>query len=69
MVGSGDGIIQRSIEQLFLRINATTSSDYIVTCSYFEIYNEQLVDLLDQSSKKLTVREDMKRGVFVENLS
>lgn len=69
MVGTGDGLIQRSIEQLFLRINAAAAVDYIVTCSYFEIYNEQLVDLLDQSSKKLTVREDMKKGVFVENLA
>ena len=56
MIGSGDGIIQRSVEQLFLRVNAAASTDYIITCSYFEIYNEQLVDLLDQTPKKLTVR-------------
>jgi kinesin family protein 15 len=69
MVGSGDGIIQRSIEQLFLRVNAAAASnDYSITCSYFEIYNEQLVDLLDQSPKKLIVREDVKKGVFVDGL-
>jgi hypothetical protein len=69
MVGNGDGIIQRAIEQLFLKVNTTANVDYIITCSYFEIYNEQLVDLLDPSLKKLNVREDIKKGVFVENLS
>jgi hypothetical protein len=75
MVGQGDGLIQRAVDQLFLRMavregqSAQGATDYAVTCSYFEIYNEQLVDLLDQSPKKLTVREDLKKGVFVENLS
>lgn len=73
MVGQGDGLIQRSVDQLFLRMAVGEApqggTEYAVTCSYFEIYNEQLVDLLDPAQKKLTVREDLKKGVFVENLS
>jgi len=39
-----------------------------VVCSYSEIYNEQIHDLLDTSgtSKNLQVREDTKRGIILE---
>ncbi|MQM03238.1 hypothetical protein Taro_036017 [Colocasia esculenta] len=37
-------------------------------CSFLEIYNEQILDLLDPSSANLQIREDAKRGVHVENL-
>ncbi|KAE8734813.1 putative ubiquitin ligase protein cop1 [Hibiscus syriacus] len=37
-------------------------------CSFLEIYNEQILDLLDPSSTNLQIREDMKKGVYVENL-
>ena len=37
-----------------------------ITCSYFEIYNEQIIDLLDlKKDKKMNIRQDSKRGVFV----
>lgn len=38
-------------------------------CTYLEIYNEQLIDLLnDAKPMTLTIREDAKR-VYVENLT
>ncbi|KAE8729390.1 fasciclin-like arabinogalactan protein 17-like [Hibiscus syriacus] len=37
-------------------------------CSFLEIYNEQILDLLDPSSTNLQIREDMKNGVYAENL-
>ncbi|ESR37281.1 hypothetical protein CICLE_v10027695mg [Citrus x clementina] len=37
-------------------------------CSFLEIYNEQILDLLDPSSSNLQIREDNKKGVYVENL-
>jgi kinesin family protein 15 len=38
-------------------------------CTYLEIYNEQLIDLLnDAKPVPLTIREDAKR-VYVENLT
>jgi kinesin family protein 15 len=40
-----------------------------VKCSYLEIYNEQILDLLNPSSKQpLSIREDVRKGVYVENL-
>ncbi|KAL0384166.1 UNVERIFIED_CONTAM: Kinesin-like protein KIN-12D [Sesamum radiatum] len=42
---------------------------YNCKCSFLEIYNEQITDLLDPSSTNLMLREDMKKGVYVENLS
>ena len=42
--------------------------EYLVKSSYLEIYNEQVTDLLDPSSVNLHVREDMKKGVYVEKL-
>ena len=39
-----------------------------ITCSYTEIYNEQIFDLLDVSQQsKLQIREDAKKGIFLEN--
>ena len=33
-----------------------------------EIYNEQVMDLLDANSSNLLIREDIKKGVYVEGL-
>lgn len=41
---------------------------FLVTCSYLEIYNETIFDLLDAGSSGLAIREDVKRGVFVRDL-
>ena len=41
---------------------------YLIKCSYLEIYNEQIMDLLEPSSINLGVREDIKKGVYVEGL-
>ena len=38
-------------------------------CSFLEIYNENVTDLLRPSSGNLNLREDMKRGCYVDNLS
>lgn len=41
-----------------------------VTCSFLEIYNETISDLLvSESTTGLPLREDARRGVFVEGLS
>ena len=34
--------------------------------SYVEVYNEELRDLLDPAPKKLHIREDATRGIFVD---
>nr|CAD1841377.1 unnamed protein product [Ananas comosus var. bracteatus] len=42
---------------------------YSCKCSFLEIYNEQITDLLDPSSANLLLREDIRKGVYVENLT
>ena len=49
--------------------------DYTLTCSCIEIYNEQLIDLLNNTSQFekadeiLKIREDPKKGMYIENLT
>ncbi|KAF8776756.1 hypothetical protein HU200_003494 [Digitaria exilis] len=42
---------------------------YSCKCSFLEIYNEQISDLLDPSSTNLQLREDIRKEVYVENLT
>lgn len=42
---------------------------YSVRASFLEIYNERIYDLLEPNSQSLTLREDAKNGVFVDNLT
>ncbi|KAL9238163.1 hypothetical protein vseg_012628 [Gypsophila vaccaria] len=69
------GMTPRIFEFLFARIRAEEESrrdeelKYSCKCSFLEIYNEQITDLLDPSSTNLLLREDVKKGVYVENLS
>lgn len=69
------GLLPRCIEYIFSTIyNETVSHqhiEYSVTCSFLEIYQEQIIDLLDTKPNPphLNLREDTKSGVYVENLT
>ncbi|XP_058757303.1 kinesin-like protein KIN-12C [Vicia villosa] len=69
------GITPRVFDYLFTRIKAEEENrkdcrlKYICKCSFLEIYNEQITDLLEPSSTNLQLREDMKKGVYVDNLT
>lgn len=41
----------------------------MVRASYLQIYNDQISDLLRMDRMNLQIREDKKKGIFVENLS
>jgi len=43
--------------------------EFLVKTSYLEIYNEQILDLLDPNKFNLLLREDIKKGVYVEGLT
>uniref|UniRef100_A0A0E0I4M2 Kinesin motor domain-containing protein n=1 Tax=Oryza nivara TaxID=4536 RepID=A0A0E0I4M2_ORYNI len=68
------GLTPRIFEYLFARIKEEEERrredklKYICKCSFLEIYNEQITDLLEPSSTNLQIREDIKKGVYVENL-
>ncbi|CAD8131976.1 unnamed protein product [Paramecium pentaurelia] len=65
------GIIPRSLHNIFTHIQMKSNSmtTFMVRASYLQIYNESISDLLRPDHQQLNIREDKKRGVFVENLS
>ncbi|XP_073040513.1 kinesin-like protein KIN-12E isoform X1 [Primulina eburnea] len=69
------GMIPRIFEYLFSRIQKDKDTrreeklKFTCKCSFLEIYNEQIIDLLDPSSVNLQIREDTKKGVYVDNLT
>jgi kinesin family protein 15 len=65
------GLIPRIFEYLFDFMKSSSSSNdttYFCKCSFLEIYNEQITDLLEPASTMMQIREDAKRGVYVEGL-
>lgn len=67
------GLIPRVFEYLFATVAKNQQQQepklqYIIKCSYLEIYQENIIDLLDPVAENLRVREDLKRGVYVEGL-
>uniref|UniRef100_A0A663MBZ8 Kinesin family member 15 n=1 Tax=Athene cunicularia TaxID=194338 RepID=A0A663MBZ8_ATHCN len=65
------GVIPRSFEYLFFLIErekekAGNGKSFLCKCSFIEIYNEQIFDLLDSASAGLLLREHIKKGVFVD---
>jgi len=72
------GIIPRAVDDIFsyIRNNGgasggfeNLSKKYLVRVSYLQIYNEQISDLLKPDRSNLAIREEKKRGLFVEGLS
>nr|KYP38290.1 Kinesin-like protein KIF15 [Cajanus cajan] len=69
------GLAPRVFERLFARINEEQIKHYDkevkyqCRCSFLEIYNEQITDLLDPNQGNLQIREDVKSGVYVDNLT
>lgn len=58
------GVIPRSVAHLFTALNSISSCDYSVKISFIELYNEELTDLLSESSNendKLRIYEDPAR--------
>ncbi|KAL0925340.1 hypothetical protein M5K25_003661 [Dendrobium thyrsiflorum] len=74
-INSLQGIVPRIFQMLFSEINKKEESseevqtNYQCRCSFLEIYNEQINDLLDPTQRNLLVREETKGSFQVENLS
>lgn len=66
------GLMPRCVEHIFGEIGKERRQDveYLVKASFLEIYQEQVIDLLSGSAEgfNLQLREDLKRGVYVEGL-
>ncbi|XP_051178034.1 kinesin-like protein KIN-8B [Lolium perenne] len=71
MVGSHNdpGLMVLSFRTIFDQIKKDDSSDtFEVSCSYLEVYNEVIYDLLEKSSGHLELREDPEHGITVAGL-
>ncbi|CAM8928426.1 unnamed protein product [Rhodiola kirilowii] len=72
---SHQGIVPRIFQMLFTEIQKVQENsedklmNYQCRCSFLEIYNEQIGDLLDPTQRNLQIRDDTKNGIYVENLS
>ena len=64
------GIIPNAFSHIFGFIKTEgESKKFLVRCSFVEIYNEEVRDLLVTKSTKLDIREDPKKGTFVKDLT
>lgn len=64
------GLIPNSFNHVFDYIARTTTKKFLVRCSFLEIYNEEIRDLLGKDTKnKLDLKENPDSGVFVKDLT
>jgi len=74
MMGTDDepGIIPLAVDHLFYAIDESPDREFLMQVSYLEIYNETILDLLCEPSKRkqsnLRIREKETGNVFVEGL-
>jgi len=65
------GIIPKAFSHIFGFINSSEDdTKFLVRCSYLEIYNESILDLLGgDHDAKHDVKEDPDKGIYVNNLT
>ncbi|XVF03716.1 hypothetical protein REPUB_Repub05bG0017600 [Reevesia pubescens] len=72
---SHQGIVPRIFQMLFSEIQREQENsdgkqtNYQCRCSFLEIYNDQIGDLLDPTQRNLEIKDDPKNGLYVENLT
>ncbi|CAK9863173.1 unnamed protein product [Sphagnum jensenii] len=63
------GLMVLSLQSIFALISKQEAEyEFEVTCSYLEVYNEVIYDLLERSSGHLELREDPDQGITVAGL-
>ncbi len=69
------GLIPRVLEYIFNEIERIAAEQqekqmsFSIACSYLEIYNETVIDLLNTSKENLRLLQDPDKNVYVENLT
>jgi len=64
------GVIPRAFDHIFGKIECTSQTNFLVRCSYIEIYNEEIHDLIGGDVKqKLELKESADKGVFIKDIS
>ncbi|RLM58973.1 kinesin-related protein 11-like [Panicum miliaceum] len=62
------GIIPRAVRDVFDTVRQTDDREFLVRVSYMEIYNEEINDLLTLEGRRLPIKENLERGVYVAGL-
>jgi centromeric protein E len=65
---SDGGVVHMAAKDIFSHIQSQQNRMFLVRASFLEIYNEDVRDLLSNSNQTLQVREDPRRGVFVQSV-
>ncbi|KAL6538470.1 hypothetical protein OROGR_012458 [Orobanche gracilis] len=69
------GIVPRIFQNLFSEIQKEQGNvdgkmiNYQCRCSFLEVYDEKISDLLDPTQRDLKIKDDAKNGFYVENLT
>eukprot|EP01033_Poteriospumella_lacustris_P008690 gene8690-6249_t len=65
------GVIPNSFYHIFQFVKATKNVEFLIRCSYLELYNEEIRDLLtnQKNPPKCELKEDNNKGVYVKGLS
>ncbi|EPS66634.1 hypothetical protein M569_08139, partial [Genlisea aurea] len=69
------GIVPRIFKDLFSEIQKDQGNsddkqiNYHCRCSFLEIYDEKIYDLLDPKQRNLEIKDDPRNGFYVENLT
>ena len=66
------GIIPKAFDHIFGYFDdlENKKKKFLIRCSYLEIYNEQIRDLLSKNiDKKLDIKEDPDRGIYVKDIT
>lgn len=65
------GLVLRTLEGLFTKLAPSLKCYFEITMSYFEIYNEEVYDLLDNipNAEPLKVQVDKEKGVEIKGLT
>eukprot|EP01006_Ploeotia_vitrea_P026973 TRINITY_DN59877_c0_g1_i1.p1 TRINITY_DN59877_c0_g1~~TRINITY_DN59877_c0_g1_i1.p1 ORF type:complete len:829 (+),score=55.35 TRINITY_DN59877_c0_g1_i1:39-2489(+) len=66
---SQPGIIPHAVTDFFNHIKQNEERVSLLRVSFFEIYNEEIRDLLAETEQKLTIQEDPERGVIITNMT
>lgn len=64
-----EGVVPRAAREIYQAVQEEHGgATYSVKAACFEIYNEQVLDLLNPEAGQLAIRESKAQGFFVENL-
>ncbi|EGR34671.1 kinesin family member 17, putative [Ichthyophthirius multifiliis] len=64
------GIIPRTFSHLINIVESANDRKFLIRCSYIEIYNEEIHDLLAKDCKaKLELKESPDKGVFIKDVT